>query len=197
VPWLAMQGRFAEAERQLARRAELSSAVSAPQHDVSTAAMHLNLALWQGRAALVAPALRDLTGATPFPIHLIVQWVLVRGGRIEEARAEHDRSGLPEPSDDWMSVMHHCTTAEIAHGLGLPDAAARAYRSLAPYAGRCCTAGYGISIGPVDAFLALAAAATGERETARRHAEAALELCAAWEIPLAAEWVRGLGFTRA
>jgi hypothetical protein len=47
-----------------------------------------------------------------------------------------------------------------------------------------------VAIGPVDAFLALAAVATGERELATEHADAALELCREWEIPLAAEWFR-------
>jgi hypothetical protein len=42
----------------------------------------------------------------------------------------------------------------------------------------------------VDAFLAFAAMASGEREIASRHADTALELCAEWEIPLAAQWLR-------
>jgi hypothetical protein len=42
----------------------------------------------------------------------------------------------------------------------------------------------------VDAFLALAAFATGEREIATRHADDALRLCAEWEIPLVERWLR-------
>ena len=38
--------------------------------------------------------------------------------------------------------------------------------------------------GPVDAYLALAAAATGERELAARHADDAAALAREWEIPL-------------
>ncbi len=47
-------------------------------------------------------------------------------------------------------------------------------------------------MGPVDAFLAFAAAASGEPELAGQHADAALQLCEEWELPLAARWVRDL-----
>jgi hypothetical protein len=68
--------------------------------------------------------------------------------------------------------------------------AAAVYAKLAPFGGRGCSAGSGNASGPVDAFLALAAAAAGEREQAARHADAALALAEQWEIPLAAQWLR-------
>jgi hypothetical protein len=34
----------------------------------------------------------------------------------------------------------------------------------------------------------MAAAASGERELAARHADAALKLCAAWQVPLVSDW---------
>jgi hypothetical protein len=58
------------------------------------------------------------------------------------------------------------------------------------YAGYSCSAGSGLAVGPVDAFLAMAAAATGERELAARHADDALALAQAWEVPLVAAWIR-------
>ena len=36
----------------------------------------------------------------------------------------------------------------------------------------------------------MAAAATGERELAARHADDALALAQAWEVPLIAAWIR-------
>ena len=45
-------------------------------------------------------------------------------------------------------------------------------------------------MGPVDAFLAHAAAAVGERDLAARHADDALRLMEEWQIPLAAQWLR-------
>ena len=40
-------------------------------------------------------------------------------------------------------------------------------------------------------LLSLAAAARGDRHLAARHAEEVERLCAAWQIPLAAQWLRG------
>ncbi|ABL81281.1 putative transcriptional regulator [Nocardioides sp. JS614] len=87
------------------------------------------------------------------------------------------------------------TVEELDAGLalwrGTPYAElADAYARTAAYAGHCCSAGSGLAVGPVDAFLAMAAAATGERDLAARHAEDALVLAEAWEIPLVAAWVR-------
>lgn len=47
------------------------------------------------------------------------------------------------------------------------------------------------TLGPVDAFLALAAQATGDAPAATRHADRAADLMAAWSIPLAAQWLEG------
>ena len=71
-----------------------------------------------------------------------------------------------------------------------PALAADAYDRLLPYAGYSCCAGSGNHAGPVDLFLALAAAARGDRDLAARHAEDAERLCAEWQIPLAAQWLR-------
>jgi hypothetical protein len=38
--------------------------------------------------------------------------------------------------------------------------------------------------------VALGTAATGELALASAHADAALDLCTAWDIPLVAEWLR-------
>ena len=63
---------------------------------------------------------------------------------------------------------------------------------LAPLAGLNTCAGSSLALGPVDSYLALAAAATGERDLAAKHADEALALAAAWEVPLVAAWLRGL-----
>ena len=42
----------------------------------------------------------------------------------------------------------------------------------------------------MDAFVALAAASTGEMALATQHADRAEELCREWRIPLAAQWLR-------
>ena len=53
-------------------------------------------------------------------------------------------------------------------------------------------AGTGAPLGPVDAFLALAAAAVGEQDLATGHADEALRLCEAWGMPPVADWLTGL-----
>jgi hypothetical protein len=122
------------------------------------------------------------------PFDLTIQWLLVRAGRLDEARAVRTE---PVPStDDWVSMFHYCSAAEVAFALGRREAARTLYQWLSPYAGRVCSAGFSVAVGPVDAFLALAAVAAGEPELAGRHADRALELCAEWEIPLSAQWLR-------
>ena len=47
-------------------------------------------------------------------------------------------------------------------------------------------------MGPVDAFLALAAAASGAAGVlAAVHADDALDLCREWDVPLVAAWLQG------
>ena len=91
---------------------------------------------------------------------------------------------------DWFSLMNWACAAEAALGLGDTELAAAAYEKLAPYAGRVASAGSGNAMGPVDAFLAHAAAAVGDLDIATRHADDALRLMEEWKIPLAAQWLR-------
>ena len=59
-------------------------------------------------------------------------------------------------------MLNWGSAAEAALGLGDQAAAAAAYAVLAPYAGRTVCAGSGNAMGPVDAFLAHAAAVVGD-----------------------------------
>jgi hypothetical protein len=117
---------------------------------------------------------------------------LWRGGEEERARAYHAEHGAPLDHENWFSMLAWCHAGEAALYVGDPDLGARAYDLIAPYAGRACTAGSSSAMGPVDAFLAFAAAASGESARASQHADAALRLCEEWELPLAARWVRDL-----
>ncbi len=187
IPWLAMQGRFAECGRLMDHQIELTAGMWVPNREVSNVAGPMHAMVWQGRAAEGVPVLSSMLSG-PFPVELPVVWLLVRAGRLDEARAAC--SGAIPPGDNWASLHQHCLAAEIAFALALPGLAAAAYQWLSPYAGRACSAGFGAAIGPVDAFLALAACAAGEREIAARHADDALRLCSEWEIPLAERWLR-------
>jgi hypothetical protein len=63
---------------------------------------------------------------------------------------------------------------------------------LEPYAGHSSGAGAHNASGPVDAFLACAAAATGSPDRAAVHADRAQQLIEQWQIPLVATWLKGL-----
>ncbi|GAA1142052.1 BTAD domain-containing putative transcriptional regulator [Kribbella jejuensis] len=187
-PWLAMRGRFDEADALIEQRRELVAGASLPQRDESMVSAVACVELWRTGAAGIVSAFQELAAVSPMPFDLPIQWMLVRAGRLDDARAI--RTAPVPATDDWVSMHHYCAAAEVAFALGRPDAARTVYRWLSPYAGRVCSAGFSVAIGPVDAFLALAAMATGERELAGRHADRALELCDEWEIPLAAQWLR-------
>jgi hypothetical protein len=100
--------------------------------------------------------------------------------------------GAPLEHDNDVSLIAWAHAAELALYLAEPTLAAGAYEKLAPLAGMNTCAGSSLALGPVDCFLAAAAAATGERELAARHADDALALAAAWDVPLVADWLRGL-----
>jgi hypothetical protein len=150
----------------------------------------LTVRLFQGRLAEALPALRDLAPATGLPITAVVAALLLRTGL--RAEAEQALATLPPVDlapDDWFAMVNWAAACEVAAGAGDAELGAAAYARLAPYAGRMCVGGSGAPLGPAHAFLALAAAATGEIATATRHADAALEQCAAWQIPPVAQWL--------
>ena len=113
--------------------------------------------------------------------------MLVRTGGRDEAAHHLRMRGLGTPTDSWMRSSLDAQIAEIAAGVGDVELAADVYGRLAEQAGTPAAAGASSAMGPIDTYLALAAAATGERETAARHAEDARRLCELWGIPLAAQ----------
>lgn len=116
---------------------------------------------------------------------------LLRMEQAEGARAYAAAGEIDLDRDDWFALFTWCTAGEAALGLADAELGAAAYKRAAPYAGRPCIAGSGAALGPVDGFLALAAAATGKLATATAHADRALELCREWQIPVAAQWLHG------
>jgi len=60
---------------------------------------------------------------------------------------------------------------------------------LAPYEGRMAVAGVAVAIGPVDGYLALAAATVGDGVAATAHADRALALADAWDLPAYRGWL--------
>jgi hypothetical protein len=189
IAWEAMAGRFDRCEELMASVVELSRQVSLKHSEDAVAGAAITVGRWRGRAGDYVPMLQQMEGGT-FEITATVISFLWAAGREEEAAAYAAANPVRLEHDDWFSALAWCNAAEAALYLGAPDLAAGAYARLAPLAGHCGSAGSGNACGPVDAYLALAAAAVGETTLATRHADAAERLCAEWDIPLCAQWLR-------
>ena len=148
------------------------------------------VASWRGDAGEAAAILQSMEGG-PFPISATVVSYLWRSGQ-EDAAREHYESPPDRPHVGGLVLA-----AQLGHGRGRlaapgrPGAGRGRLRPAAALrrATRAAPAPATIA-GPVDLFLALAAAARGDRDLAARHAEDAERLCAEWQIPLAAQWLR-------
>jgi DNA-binding SARP family transcriptional activator len=189
VPWLALQGRLEEADELFARVSALMRRTAIPDQDESLAGALFVLELAKGRTAEMVPLLAQVEAATPMPMQVPLMTVMARAGRVDDARALYRQVGLPVGNDDWLRMLLLALAGEVALRLRLPDEAAQLYERLAPFAGRSSSGGSGAPVGPVDIYLASAAAAAGERELATRHADEAQRLCADWRLPVARTWL--------
>ena len=163
---------------------------SLAQYDDASAGAAMAMRLWQGRAVEMLPMLHAMDEAPGLPVGAAVAMYLGRAGRVDEARDYLETHPIDFEPDDWFSFFIWGCAADAAFMTGRKDIAASAYERLAPFAGRPLCAGSAMAMGPVDAFLALAAYTTGETDLATGHADAALELCQTWDIPLAAAWLQ-------
>ncbi len=189
VPWLAMAGRVEECDERLARMQRLMGLMgnSEGEHILT----EVSLALWRGRGLDVV---EDLTEAVQagLPLSAVALVCLVRAGEVEQARSFAQQHPVDVEHDTWLSPLVWACAAEAALALGDAGLAGRVHELMGPYAGRVACAGAHCAMGPVDAFLALAAAAAGDLGAAARHADRALELVQEWEIPLVDRWLHGL-----
>jgi DNA-binding SARP family transcriptional activator/DNA replicative helicase MCM subunit Mcm2 (Cdc46/Mcm family) len=192
VPWLALQGRFEEASRLLADVGRWAAYTAFPFRDEAVLAAQACLELWRGGAGRLVDAALSLDARSPTDMGTFLLLLLLRAGRPEQARTLLDVRPVPIADDYFAASMDLAIGAEAALVLHRPDLAADVYPLLAQWPGRPAMAGTGSPLGPVDAFLALAAAAVGERDLATRHADEALRLCAAWRMGPVAEWFAGL-----
>ena len=190
APWLAMRGRDDEADALLEEVRRLAQASSLPQSDDGVTGSTLVVRVHQGDGEAVGAGMQALAQRSEMPLTSVLCAVLLRLGLADLARDVLASSSVDLDQDDWFALLTWCTAGEVAAGLGLPDLGAAAYAKALPYAGRAAVAGSGGPLGPVDAFLALAAVAAGDLETARRHADDAEQLCRTWQVPRVAQWLR-------
>jgi hypothetical protein len=189
IPWLSMRGEHEQADEMLAHLVATGARMGLAQHDDAVAGGYYATLMWRGEHEAILEVLQPLVDEAALPTDASVLALLVRTGRIDEARAFAAEHEIDLGGDTWFSLLPWSLGAEAALALGDRELASTTYELLAPHAGHMACAGSGTALGPVDAFLAMAAAATGEAELAARHADDALALCRAWRIPLAAEWI--------
>ncbi|MBJ7358656.1 AAA family ATPase, partial [Nocardioides sp.] len=190
IPWLGMEGRLTELKDALDRVVEMTATMRLPQAEDGVTGAVGSLLLWENRVDELADLL-TVTAEGPLPTTALQAAMYCRIGRVDRARAVVAEQGpIDLSADNWFSMLNWGSAAEAAAGLGDRALAARAYERLAPFAHHTCVAGSGLCIGPVTAFLALAAWAAGETELATRHADRAEAQCAEWGVPLAARWLQ-------
>ena len=189
APWLAMSGRSEEADQVLDRLARLFEQTALPQGADGYSGALVAVRLYQGRLAEVLPRLDELVGRSKLPVAPVVAALLLRLGLTDEARALVPAIDVEEP-ETWFSMLVWCTAGEVALQVGDPGLGAAVYARAAPYSGGLCVGGSGAPLGPIDAFLAFAAAAAGDTAAASAHADRALDQCTAWGVPLVAQWLR-------
>jgi hypothetical protein len=189
IPWHAMAGEFDRCRQVFDGLARIVSAASLKHSEDAVAGALVSIAIWEGRTRDAADAVLAVADG-PLPVASLLVHMLWRDGREDEARASYAARRVVTDDNDWFSLLNWCNAAAASLYVDDPDLAARAYALLAPLAGRSCSAGSGNASGPVDGYLALAAAAVGERRTATRHADDAERLAEEWRIPLFAQWLR-------
>ena len=188
IPWRAMRDEFDRVHELAADMVSIHERIGVPASGDALVGAFLMDLLWSGRPEDLLSMLDQIEAVRVLPVHPTVAAVLGRAGRLEEARTWLTSPEVDLSPDWWFSTMVISMAAEAAMYVGAPDVAATAYDRLVPFSGMPACSGSGTVIGPVDAFLAMAAHTTGERDLATRHADDAVRWCAEWEIPLAAAW---------
>ena len=190
LPWQAMSGRFDVCRLLLDRVRDVAGRISHDFADEAVAGASIALALWGEEPLDALPILEEMNGEL-YPFAATITVHLLRAGDVDRARAWHAAHGAPlEAPDAMMTLLMWAHASEVALCLHDADLGGAVYALLAPYAGRSCSAGSSLASGPVDAYLAMAAAATGEREIAGRHADDALGLATDWGLEHFADWLR-------
>lgn len=190
TPWLALRGRFDEAARMHERMRVWAGRVNEAFAGEALAAAQATLWMWQGEELRAAETVATIADEPPYPLAALVAALMLRAGEEGRAREHLERTGGLRllPDDHALSTYLDCHAAEVALRLGEPEVAAECYRRLTPYAGRTGQAGSALNAGPVDAFLAIAAAGSGQPVTAAAHADAAVALMDGWGMTVGRAW---------
>ncbi|WGL52371.1 BTAD domain-containing putative transcriptional regulator [Nocardioides sp. BP30] len=182
LPWRVLAGDTAATETILARMQATARQISHGEAEEALVASLITVRMSEGRVEEVVPLLEEFVAAS-FPFTTTIATYLCRTGDLEGARAYYRDHGAPLEHDNEVSLLAWCHAGELALHLGEPDLGRAVLPLIEPYAGRTCSVGQALTDGPVDAYLACAAAAAGELELADQHARATLRLAEEWRIP--------------
>jgi hypothetical protein len=190
MPWLALRGRFEEGAELLERMQAWAGRVNESFAGEALAAAQATLWMWQGEEIRAAEMLAGIVDEPPYPLSALVAALMLRAGETVRAREHLEMAGGLRlvPEEHELSCYLDCHAAEVALRLGDAEVATESYRRLTPYAGRTGQAGSALNAGPVDAFLAMAAAASGEALAAAKHADAAVAQMDAWGLVVGRAW---------
>ena len=177
-----MEGDFAAAEAILGEEADPGSFFTLARDNVSAARFHRFLfARERGGLAGLEPEVRASVDEFPWdPLHrsaLVV--LLLETGRHDEARAALEELGRDDfaalyPDNEWLLAIS--LAAEAAARLGARSECTTIFGQLMPYAGRHAIGHTEGSIGAVDRYLGLLAAAMDRQDDAIRHLEDAVHI---------------------
>jgi hypothetical protein len=188
-PWQVMAGQVEESAATMSRIEDLEAQISIDPAESAVAGAYVVLGMWRDDDGQGAAILSSMEGG-PIPITATVVAALWRAGRTDDARSHRAAHEIRLEGEDTFSLLNWAMAGEVALHLEEAELGVAAHRLLAPYAGRSCSVGSGFASGPVDLYLACAAAAAGDAARATAHADDAAALCEKWEIPLAAQWLR-------
>jgi len=188
-PWQVMAGQAEESAATMSRIEALEAQISLDPAESAVAGAYVVLGMWRDDDGQAAAILSSMEGGH-VPITATIVAALWRAGRVDQARAHRAAHEIRLAGEDTFTLLNWSMAGEAALHLEEPDLGAAAHRLLVPFAGRSCSVGSGFSSGPVDLYLACAAAAAGDTARASAHADDAAALCETWGIPLVAQWLR-------
>ena len=194
------EGELARVEQIIEQIQEMEQNVGAGDHSGADGLRTFQLRREQGRLAEIEPAmgllLRLRSRASLWQPGLAA--TLAGLGWLEETRQVLDGLELSGLADDNLRELALCLLSEAVDALDGHPLALQLYRELLPSSGLSVHFGHGlVSPGPVDRYLGMLAALTGDRQQAEQHFAAALQLARAMSAPLyighvLADWGRWL-----
>lgn len=174
------------------RLRELDELVSAPHKRDTIDGTILGATVWGVTEMPPMEVIEAYVAAARIPVTDALMVLMLRNDRREDAARIRAAHPTQVRHDHWYAEMSWAFASEIALAFADSDLGSAVYERLAPHQGGCVISGTAPAAGPVDAYLALAAAAAGDLDVARTHAEAATLQCREWRMPVVARWLDGL-----